>query len=740
MAQLPENRSLIEWKQQYLTIQFILSRQYNVPLEDSSKNIFDYEFRVEYYPYNTHMSIIRNSNLSDIYQQVSSNFNQSTKNISTSNYGKASQNMLETMCKPTITTSYTSNIINDDINIGDCISLKGHKYYINNKLTTYNNVDKTVTLELSRDNYKQNERIAVSREYRPYNIDSSNLVRKTLSKPYTIIVSAGSTFTQLNNNSNYIKEYSSANKHTIAKSIIETLEKGHYNNFNKITAAYVEPLDKLGEPIKYNTFRTDVSPSTAKAKILPVESDCIGNTITLQWNMYDNFSAGRMLKDPSTGTWSWFDKKEMVIGGTYDPEKGTTVGGIRLKEKDYGLKFQTDSRYCDDIGSTDMFYTSFIAPDIEHTYSVSKSLPDTTMTRNGIDSASFYKLSNTIMAHKDCREKLSYQMTISAHTFDPLIDIFALMKYNPLVYSYSLNRLEWYGYTEENIPDDSGYYTAMSTNGRKAEYKLPYDIYGPVEYYGNPYVYCSIYNNTQTDFIGYILINPGNSEILLNINKPIKRNSAVNVGFTVFNSEISCIDTTDYKEPTPPARLLSGRAITNEGDNFILLKYYTPNIILNNGKYYLDLTSLPYNLIDVDIKLVTKHNSPSRGIRSGKKKRTRTKRNISLIRISNTYLDNPEYKQVTGRQPIVVTKKLFDKININPETGELYYYDDKNGTHNISEYLNYKEISSQDLKGDNNTLSYGFALCHKEYISNYEIKYKYTYNKDSKKAINVEEI
>ena len=115
-------------------------------------------------------------------------------------------------------------------------------------------------------------------------------------------------------------------------------------------------------------------------------------------------------------------------------------------------------------------------------------------------------------------------------------------------------------------------------------------------------------------------------------------------------------------------------------------------------------------------------------------------RNTSLIRISNTYLDNPGYKELTGRQPIVVTKKLFDKININPETGELYYYDDKNVAHNISEYLNYKEISSQDLKGDNNTLSYGFALCHKEYVSNYEIKYKYTYNKDSKKAINVEEI
>jgi hypothetical protein len=717
VAQLPDNRSLIGWKQTFLTIQYILARQYNVPLEDSSKNIFDYEFQVIYAPYNSRMNITRNSNLSDIYTQISSNFNQPSKNISAKAFSAVSQNLLETMCKPTVKTSYITNLIDDGLEIGDCINLKGHNYYINTKVVTYGNNSKEVALELSRDNYKQNERISVSREYRPYNIDSTNLVRKTLSSPFSVIVGEGD-YTELADDTSYLREYNSANKQTIAKSIRETLTRGVYSKLAKLSLAYVEPLDVEGKLIKYNTFRSDVDLTTVQPKLLPVVSDVLGNTMSFQWNMFDNYSAGRKIQRPSDGSDGWWNELEVK------------VGTLTLKEKDYGLKMQMDARYCDDIGATPRIYTSFFglneSADLGSGYNPLNNLEDPTLggnlpdangiTRKGITSTyAQNELTSSFYANKDSREELSYQMTISAQTFDPYIDIYDIFKYNPLVSDRVQESPKWYGYTNENIPDDSGFYDNQS--GRNESYILTSNVQGPYEIKGDVAVSATISNNTETDFVGFVLVSPAD-EVFLNIRKPLSVHQARKISFTVFNDEMTY---RDIKHTSP-------LYVVDEPVPFDLpqIQDYQPVVSYRNGKYYLDLNDLFENTgltrDDIEVSLVTKHNTLPRGIRPGfrGRKNCKCKEGSSLYKISNVYLDNPSNSN----------RYLFNKLLIG-NNGEIYYKDTVSARFNISNYLNNKQISKQDYgsgKIKHQYLYYGFVIKYKGIQSRFKTNFRYTYN------------
>lgn len=676
LAQLPENGSVIGWKQTYLTIQYILFLKFGILLTESSRDIFDYEFRVEYYPYHSRMNISRQTNLNDIYNQVTSNFNQTSNNVSALQFSKHAEETLNKLGNPEITTKYTTNLLNDGINIGDCIVLNGRNYYINQKLVTLNNTDKTVVLNLTKDNYKQDTRIAVPREYRQYNIDSTNVVRKTLSKPYSVILSTNEI--ELVPDNSYIGDTNSSNKRVIAKSLIDTVSPGYYG-LSKITNAFVHVQNSDGTSLKYNTYRTDVPESTCKNKIMPVIGDVLGNTITFQWDMYDNYSAGRQVRDPNKETSTWWDNLTVE------------VGGVVLKEKDYGLKIQDDCRYCDDNGATPSVYTAFFSHNAyELPYGTSSTLPETGVTQEGISQYGESMLATTFEACKDSREALSFQMTVSLQTFDKDIRIFNMFKYNPLISNSKSGAPKWYGYTRENMPADSQYYkfnknyilSDISYNSTKDTSSLT----TVVKFMGQ--------NKSSNDYLGYILCYD-NGEVLIDIRKPLKAKSWAEVYFNIFNDEINLKDIA-YTEDTAP---------------LVDIRDYTPIIYPDEtGNLYIDLDDIKtvtgLNPIDVKISLGTLHNTQARGIQDGYAGRTYSKSTDSeksLYRIGNNW----EYGE-----------EVFTKIYTN-DSGALLFDTKSTSNNNIQDYIDQKQISKQDLSTNkktgesHTTLQYGITLEYK---------------------------
>lgn len=676
LAQLPENGSVVGWKQTHLTIQYILFLKFGILLEDSSRDIFDYEFRIEYYPYHSRMNISKQTNLNGIYNQVTSNFNQTSNNVSALQFSKHAEETLNKLGNPEITTRYTTPDLMDGINVGDCLVLNGRNYYINQKLTTINNTDKTVVLNLTKDNYKQDTRIAVSREYRQYNIDSSNVLRKTLSKPYSVIISTEEV--SLTEDTTYIGDSNSSNRRTIGKSIVDTLSPKYYG-LNKISNAFIHVQNYDGTPLQYNTYRTDVSASTCGNKILPVIGDVLGNTMTFQWDMYDNYSAGRQIRNPNKDTRSWWDNLTLEIGG------------VVIKEKDYGLKIQDDCRYCDDNGATPSVHTVFFSNNqFELPYGTSDTLPETGVTQEGISQYGECMLSTTFDACKDSREALSFQMTVSMQTFDKDIRIFNIFKYNPLVSNAKSSAPKWYGYTKDNIPADSQYYRFNSS------YVLSDVTYNSTKDTSSLTTVVKVMgqNKSNNDYLGYILCYD-NGEVLLDVRKPLKSKGWANVFFNIFNDEINLRDTV-YVEDTEP---------------LIDIRDYTPIIYPDEtGKLFIDLDDIKtvtgLNPVELKLSLGTLHNTQARGIQDGYHGRNYSKSNDSdksLYRVGNNW----EYGE-----------EVFTEIYTN-NSGELLFDTKTTTGNNIQSYIDQKQISKQDLSVNkktgesHNTLKYGITLGYK---------------------------
>lgn len=668
IAQLPENGSVIGWKQTHLTIQFILYHKFNIPFEESSKNIFDYEFRVEYYPYHSRLNIARQSNLNGIYNQVTNNFNQNSNNVSSTQFAKHTQEILNKLGNAEITTQYTSNQILDPISIGNCLVIDDKNYYVNDKITTYNNNDKTVLLNLTKDNYKQNNRIAVSREYRQYNIDSRNIVRKTISKPLSIFVSTDEI--KLKSDSTYKPNSKSSNRRTIAKSIVDTLRKNTSKAIRPITNSFIHPENKDGSVLQYNTFRADVTPSTCANKIIPINGNVIGNTLTFQWDMYDNFSAGRTCHNPTEMTDNWWNNLEIKIGD------------LTLKEKDYGIKIQNDARYCGDNGETPMIYTElfanneYIMPPV-----LSSTLPDTTIGREGIKHYIENSLSFEFEANKDSREALSFQTTISAQTFDKDIKIHNLLKYNPLLIESDKGMPSWYGYTSNDLPSTYQIYRYNENNKLKF-----FSIQTTDTSYGSTVVKIQIQNSANNVFAGYVLCYD-NGEILLDIRKELPLMGWASVYFNIFDDEINLKDIEYNVRET----------------KYLDIESYSPGIYCANNKVYsypnLIKQDLGLDFNEVEFVIATKHNTIPRGIQGGYHGRryAKHKKGDSLIITGNNW----EYGD-----------KVFSKI-LMLEDGEIVFKDPTDGAYvNIYDYLMSKKISKQDLSDNkvHSHLSYFFRL------------------------------
>lgn len=658
LAQLPENGSVIGWKQTHLTIQFILAMVNSVSLESSanrhsSKNIFDYEFRVEYYSYHSRLNITRQANLNNIYNQVTSNFNQTSNNISSTQFSKHINEILNKLGNAEITTQYTSNQINDGISIGDCLRIDNKNYYVNDKITTLNNNDKSVVLNLTKDNYKQNNRISVSKEYRQYNIDSNNTLRKTFSKPLSIFISTD----EIKLLDKYNANENASNRRTIAKSILQTVKGGNYQ-IRPLISGFVNTVNLDGTPLEYNTFRTDVSGQTCANKILPLSRETIGNTITFQWDMYDNYSAGRTLKDPSKDTNSWWDNLEV------------NIGGMTLKEKSFGIKVQTDARYCDDRGQTPLVYTDlFSNNEFAMPNNLVNTFPETTLTRTGINHYIENSLSFVFEANKDSREALSFQATISAQTFDKDIRIENLLKYNPLVINTTKTPPKWYGYEKNNIPviyQDYGYFSKNELSIKSFE-----TVDNPSKFTTVSFI---LNNTTDKDFIGYVLCYD-DGEVLLDIRKPLKSKDLASVYFNIFDDEISLKDI-DYN-----VRELDRTDLSN----------YSPGIYIQDNKIYLNMLDFTTSEItrhlspsDITVGLITKHSTYPRGIQPGYHGRryAKHKKGDSLFLVGNNW-------EINGER--------FGKIYVLDD-GQIVFKSKKNGNYiNVYEYLMTKKISKQDL-------------------------------------------
>lgn len=707
ISQLPDNGSLIGWKQEHPTIQFILKDLYNITFDDSTRDIFKYKFRITYIPYHSRMNISRQSNLNDIYNQVTMNFNQSSNNISASQYGKHAENMLNKLGNPEIYTSYTSQKVSDDLKVGNCLVINDRNYYINNKMTSFNNVDKSVQLQLTKDNYKQNLRVAISREYRQYNIDSENQVRKTLNKTYTII--ASTTPLKLSETSDYIPEYNPKNKQVIRNSLLQTLNINKYSSFNRITNAYIRPENANGSLVKYNTFISGSTGIEAVPKLLPVNADVIGNTITFQWDMYDNYSAGRKVRNPSTAKDNWWNNWEY------------TFKDVTIKEKDYGIKIQDDSRYCDDVGGTPRIYTSFFSCNNANPIPTSSAsaLPDFNTAANTITNTySERELLLDFTADKDSREQLSCQFSISAQTFDKDINVYNLLKYNPLVSTGSSNSPQWYGYTAKNIPGDGDYYEFNPS------YRLSNTITEFMEE-SDPSIRIRLGNLVVNDELKGAILCYDNGEILLDVRKPFHLNSQLDVYLTCYSEELYTKDLEGYEAMSTfrlrrPSKIpYVERLMTMKAE----INNYTPVFKIKDEKVYLDLDDLRENTgleyYDIDAQLVIKHNTLPRGIlhKWNGRAYSKYKKGNSLYKAMN----NIEYKD-----------SKFPSLTVLDD-GEVCLY---NGDtkYSIFEYLKDRKISKQDMgvrgKKLHNELGYGLQIRHVASSSKQKMLIKAYYNDD----------
>lgn len=724
LAQLPDNASVLGWKQTHLTIQFILKRQFDLSFKKgdeiySSDNIFDYEFRVKYVPKHSRLNISRQTNLSNIGYQITSNFNQNSNTVSSTAFSKFADNTLNRLGNPEILTSYTTTELIDGINVGDCLELNGRNYYVNSKVNTYNNSDKNVQLTLTRDNYKQNDRIAVSREYRQYNINSNDQLRKTLSKPFTVILSDQPI--QIKEGSDYIRNYSSKNKQLIARSLRETFDRGTYSSFERLTNAFISFYDGNNNPLKYNQIILNRAPTRVVNKVVPVIGECLGNTITLQWDLYDNFSAGRKIKSSMANTLAWIESMETVV---YSRPKGATSSQTTsIIEGDYGIKIQDDCRYCDDMGGCPRIYTSFFSvgknTSLGDTYPL--LAPDTVYSKASLtNSVAENELALNLIVDKDSREKLSFQTTISAQTFDKDIDIYSLMKVNPLITELKYKSAKWYGYTKYNQPTDSGLYIPNPV------YELKSEIQGPLETKGDAYVQHNIKNNTGTDFMGYILVaqyGDSNPEVLVNVRKPLLDKSWTSMFYTVFDDEISLDDTTYLAFP--------------EIDS-VDFDEYEPIVYMNNDKLYLDVSDLQFRTglqpKDITLALITKHTTNGRGIPKGYHGRRyrKYKKNKSLYHTSNVYCGNPYETYDKNGNKKKITPFKFSYIYIGTD-GQLLVNEKGKTPYNFIEYLMYKELSKQNFgRGRKTTtyLDYGFRAIRKsnKMKSAFRMSHRITYS------------
>lgn len=673
LAQLPDNGSVIGWKQTNLTIALILAKAFGHDILKLSKNIFDYQFRVEYIPYYSRLNISYQSNLNSVYNQATTNFNQSSNNVSSDAYGRYSENTLSKLGAAEKSIQYISD---SDIDIGNKVPVDNKNYYANVKNTVLGNVDMTSQLDLTKDNYKQNDRIAVSREYRQYNIDSSNLVRKTLSKPYSVIISVGIPAI-LSTSSPYVSELTTYNKSTLSSSIYCILKPTKYF-VDKISSAHVIVENYDGSRLKYKQYTAD--PSSVSPKILPVNTSCIANTITMEWDMYDNFSAGRKATEmENADSKSWIESRVNDINNLLS-SKGLTEGS-------FGVRIQNDCRYCDDNGNAPRIRTTFFSlmNNLEVlNEDISDSIPDVTI--EDISPISRNRISLDFMAYKDSREKLSCQINYTAQTYDKDIIIKDLMKNNPLYRNIEETPI-WYGYTDRNAP-------SINSNKMNIDPSNALTTVSVSNFSGNaePYVRDTIGNNTTNDYIGYALCYKDGT-ILLNITKPIHAGDTVKIYFCTFN------DILNYSDIQHPSNtVLKIRA--NKARPDLSFLEVVPKVYLKDNKLYLDNSGYTYSGYTVDMAI--RHNSYPRGIHQGYKGRAYAKqRPGDLLIYGNNWGDN------SGNY-------MFNTIFCDESTGEIYYL--YNGVrHNIMEYLSARKLSKLDSRGKYHLpkgISYAFRLSY----------------------------
>lgn len=675
VAQLPNNGSLIGWKQTNLTIALMLSKLLGHEINKLSKNIFDYQFRITYVPYYTRLNIAHISNLNDRYHQITMNFNQTTNGVSTLGYGKLVENTLKKLGNSDLSIDCIATGLND-FSIGNSMEVNNNNYYVNVKTMRFDNQLVEENIELTKDNYKQNDRIAVSKEYRQYNIATNAVTRKTISKHYPIYVSTDYPVTY-NNNGSYISD-KSAGKTNIMRAFYYMLNSSDYS-YSKFSSAYVMPMNDNGTALKYNMY--SVPPKKAKNKIMPLNVSAIGNTLTMQFDMYDNFSAGRKAHNINDAyTKSWIEQRVDDVNNL--------LSSAGLTEGSFGIRVQDDCRYCDDNGNLNKMKVILFSPksNISWSSSESSSLPDTTYTEKDIlNNISQNTVSMTVLPYKDNREALSFQFELTCQTYDKDIRIKDIMSYCPLI-----NRRKeiplWYGYTNDNSPgiDDRTYSFSASD-------QLGYFV--NLSTAAEPTITISVINLNGKNYDGYCLCYKDGT-LLLDIHKPINDNVRKDVYMTIFNNEL------EYSELNTEVSSNFRMAKAMNTTSSLAIYNTTPRVYIDNDKLYIDPLSLNNcNPMSLSVHMGIRHNTVPRGIHFGYTGRAyRKHHNGRYTLLSNNWCDeNGKY--------------LFNDIYIN-ENNEICY--DYNGSsHNIMEYLATKKISKQDLHGskmNKSDLSYYFTV------------------------------
>ena len=168
----------------------------------------------------------------------------------------------------------------------------------------------------------------------------------------------------------------------------------------------------------------------------------------------------------------------------------------------------------------------------------------------------------------------------------------------------------------------------------------------------------------------------------------------------------------------------------DDNTEFYNLNDIKPKVLLKEDTYkrlYLDIDDLKKKLSipleDIELSLVTKHNTYPRGIQPGYHGRNNSKhKKGDLIQISNVYLGNP-YKGTYTKK--VYTDYLFNKVYVDPDDGEIYFMDKDNHRHNFYEYLQTKKISKADYgkksRVKHKHLYYGFVIKYKSNVSSYDL-------------------
>lgn len=397
MSEGTKFQAVMNWESDRYAIHNILHLATGMSMADvqSKYPIWSLGFKVIYQTTDGLTAYTEQSNVSGLANQTYRVLNQESNTVLDSAFGQSAQTQIERLGNNSIRKTYM--LLSSDWDgipeVGRFSEFEGYRYYIDEVSYQFGNEYCKISVNLSKNFNKINERIGTDSEYRLYSIYSSeNVIRNVNVNEYCYV----STW-------NYNISAPKISSTYLPRDIQRSLEGNpeYYPNY-----FYVRPLESDGSrSLTYTKY--DTSAKTAvPCSLISAQPYKFKTSIAFSGRFKDNFSSGTHMTKSDA---------EVLSRANSDP----------IFKNDTSRFLQSDVRYVDDAGECPVMGMTLLRPtdsDMKSYLGVnSMSYPEANNIMPSNLSHQIY--SQNIDLEKDNRERIELTYQLHFMTFDKSIHI-----------------------------------------------------------------------------------------------------------------------------------------------------------------------------------------------------------------------------------------------------------------------------------------------------------------------------